>query len=109
MDRSSAIIQAIDDCIRGDVLKSFLERHASEVRNMLFGKWDWDIAKEVWQEEAREDGVAIGMEKGVTIGVEKGVTIGREEVFSLLESGMSLAEAKKTLNLKKGRRFKAGN
>jgi len=52
---------------------------------MLFGKWDWDIAKEVWQEEAREDGVAIGVEK----------------VFSLLESGMPLAEAKKTLNLKK--------
>jgi len=43
------------------------------------------VAKEVWQEEAEEDGVAIG----------------REEVFSLLESGMSLAEAKKSLNLKK--------
>jgi hypothetical protein len=92
MDRSSAIIQAIDDCIRGDVLKSFLERHASEVRNMLFGKWDWDIAKEVWQEEAREDGVAFGMEK----------------VFSLLESGMSLAEAKKTLNLKKKKKQALG-
>ncbi|MDR1812060.1 MAG: hypothetical protein LBQ87_04480 [Candidatus Fibromonas sp.] len=77
MDRSSAIIQAIDDCIRGDMLKSFLERNASEVCNMLFGRWDWDVAKEVWQEEAREDGIAIGeargREEGVTIGMEKGV------------------------------------
>ena len=72
MDRSSAIIQAIDDCIRGDMLKSFLERNASEVCNMLFGKWDWDVAKEVWQEEAWED----GMEKGVAIGREEGVAIG---------------------------------
>jgi len=73
MDRSSAIIQAIDDCIRGDMLKGFLERNASEVCNMLFGKWDWNVAKEVWQEEAREDGIAIGMEKGVAIGREEGV------------------------------------
>jgi len=58
---------------------------------MLFGKWDWNVAKEVWQEEAWED----GMEKGVTMGREEGVTMGREEVFSLLESGVSLAEAKK--------------
>jgi len=46
-------------------------------------EWDWDVAKEVWQEEAREDA--------------------REELFALLESGMSVAEAKEALNLKKDR------
>jgi len=51
-----------------------LERNASEVRNMLFG-WDWDEAKEVWQEEAREDGVA----RGIAIGRDEGVAIGRDE------------------------------
>jgi predicted transposase/invertase (TIGR01784 family) len=69
MDRSAAIIRAIDDCIRGNVLKDFLERNASEVRNMLFAKWDWDVAKRVWQEEAEER----GREEGVTIGMERGV------------------------------------
>jgi len=72
MDRSSAIVRAIDDCIRGNVLKKFLERNASEVRNMLFG-WDWNEAKEVWQEEAREDGIAIGRDEGVAIGKEEGL------------------------------------
>ena len=78
LDRSSAIVKAIDDCIRGNVLKKFLERNASEVRNMLFG-WDWDEAKEVWQEEAREDGVAIGRDEGIAIGEARGVAIGRDE------------------------------
>ncbi|MDR1812539.1 MAG: hypothetical protein LBQ87_06915, partial [Candidatus Fibromonas sp.] len=95
MDRSSAIVQAIDDCIRGDMLKGFLERNASEVRNMLFGKWDWNVAKEVWQEEAEERGVAIGEARGR----EEGVTIGMEKVFALLESGVPLAEAKRKFGL----------
>jgi len=46
---------------------------------MLFAKWDWDVAKEVWQEEARE------------------------EVLALWESGISVAEAKEALSLKKNR------
>ncbi|MDR1813059.1 MAG: Rpn family recombination-promoting nuclease/putative transposase [Candidatus Fibromonas sp.] len=75
MDRSAAIVRAIDDCIRGNVLKDFLERNASEVRNMLFARWDWDVAKRVWQEEAEER----GREKGVAIGEARGVAIGREE------------------------------
>ncbi|MDR0515975.1 MAG: Rpn family recombination-promoting nuclease/putative transposase [Fibromonadaceae bacterium] len=40
-----------------------------------------------------------GMEKGVAIGEVKGEARGMEKVFSLLESGMSLAEAKKKLGL----------
>jgi len=37
------------------ILLSFLDRHSSEVENMIFGEWNWDDAKQVWQEEARED------------------------------------------------------
>ena len=78
MERSSAIVKAIDDCIRQNVLKEFLERNASEVRNMLFG-WDWDEAKEVWQEEAREDGEAIGVAKGIAIGEVRGKEEGLQQ------------------------------
>jgi hypothetical protein len=93
MDRSSAIIQAIDDCIRGNMLKSFLERNASEVSNMLFGKWDWDVAKEVWQEEARED----GMEKGVAIGEARGVAIGEANILDLMAKGYDFKQIKEIL------------
>jgi len=35
MSRDKAIDRAIDDCIRRNILKDFLEEHSSEVRNML--------------------------------------------------------------------------
>ncbi|MDR0516047.1 MAG: Rpn family recombination-promoting nuclease/putative transposase [Fibromonadaceae bacterium] len=44
---------------------------------------------------ASEEGEA----RGVAIGREEGMEMGMEKVFSLLESGMSLAEAKKKLGL----------
>ena len=31
---------------------------------MLLTEWNWDDAKEVWQDEAREQGRELGLEKG---------------------------------------------
>ncbi|MDR2554219.1 MAG: Rpn family recombination-promoting nuclease/putative transposase [Fibromonadaceae bacterium] len=86
MDRGSAIKRAIGDCIRQDVLRDFLKEHGSEVHNMLLSGWNWDDAKRVWQEEAREEG--------------------HEELFALLDSGVSVAEAKKILRDKTASRTK---
>jgi len=44
MDRDSAISRAVADCIRQNVLKDFLEKHGSEVINMLFSEWNLDDA-----------------------------------------------------------------
>ena len=56
---------------------------------MLFG-WNWDMAKEVWQEEAREDGVArgiaIGRDEGIAIGRDEGIAIGRDEGVAIGET-----------------------
>jgi predicted transposase/invertase (TIGR01784 family) len=87
MELSSAMMKAIDDCISQNVLKEFLERNASEVRNMLFG-WNWDTAKEVWQEEAREDGVAIGEARGIAIGRNEGIL---RTARQMKAKGLSLA------------------
>jgi len=75
MELREAITQAIKSCISKNILVSFLERNGSEVVNMLFGEWNMDEALEVRGEEARE------------------------EVFSLLEQGFSLAEVKKKFGL----------
>jgi len=50
-----AIKAAIKSCMERGILVYFLEKHASEVLNMLTTEWNWDDAKEVWQEEAREE------------------------------------------------------
>jgi predicted transposase YdaD len=51
------------------------------------------------RDEGEARGVAIGREEGVAIGEEKKKKKGMEKVFSLLESGVSLAEAKRRLGL----------
>ena len=52
---SEAINDAINWCMSEDKLKTFLAEHGSEASNMLMTEFNIDIAKEVWQEEARED------------------------------------------------------
>ena len=68
--RNEAIKMAIEFCINHGILKEFLETHSSEVFNMLLTDWNWDDAKEVWQEEAYEDGFEEGREEGLEEGRE---------------------------------------
>jgi len=45
------------------ILVYFLEKHASEVLNMLFTEWNLDDALAVRYEEGTEDGIEIGREE----------------------------------------------
>ena len=54
MPLGEAVTRAIRGCIREGILAGFLEENSSEVRNMLLEEWNWEEAKEVWWEEARE-------------------------------------------------------
>jgi hypothetical protein len=55
-----AVEKAVSDCLKQGILVDFMKRHSSEVMNMLTAEFDIDIAKQVWQEEAREDGFEKG-------------------------------------------------
>ena len=77
MELAEAIEAAIKSCVKRNILVYFLEKHASEILNMLFTEWNLDDAIAVAKEEAREDT--------------------QEELFALWEKGVSLAEAKKIL------------
>jgi flagellar biosynthesis/type III secretory pathway protein FliH len=50
-------------------------------------------------EEAAEEASVQGYKKGRADGRAKGIEKGRQEVFALLEKGVSLAEAKRKLGL----------
>jgi len=69
MDLGDAILKAIADCMRQNILKDFLETHSQEVYNMLYGDWDINEAREVWEEEAEAKGIAIGEARGEAKGV----------------------------------------
>ncbi|GHT64106.1 hypothetical protein FACS1894110_03140 [Spirochaetia bacterium] len=72
-DKETAMKMAINYCIKHDIMKEFFEANASEVVNMLLTEWNWDDAKEVWQEEAREEGEKIGENKVLEL-MEQGYT-----------------------------------
>ena len=44
-------------------MKEFLTERSKEVYDMVSFKWDADMAKEVWQEEAMQKGLEKGVEK----------------------------------------------
>ncbi|MCL1991920.1 MAG: hypothetical protein FWG66_03115, partial [Spirochaetes bacterium] len=58
-----------------DILKSFFEKHGSEVKKMMLGKWNMEDALAESREEAWEE----GLEEGEARGREAGQAIGREE------------------------------
>jgi predicted transposase/invertase (TIGR01784 family) len=64
-----------------------------------------EFAIQEGMEKGIKQGIEKGMEKGMRQGMEQGMKEGMEQgmekVFSLLESGMSLAEAKRKLGLQK--------
>jgi len=85
MDLAEAIKVAIKTCLNKNILVDFLREHGSEVENMIFGEWNWDEAKEVWQEEAREETWEKAQKE-------------RDELFAYLKQGHSLDEAEKVFN-----------
>ncbi|MDR2577654.1 MAG: Rpn family recombination-promoting nuclease/putative transposase [Chitinispirillales bacterium] len=66
-----ATIAKITNLTVDDILR--LEN--TETKNMIFTKWNTEDAKVIWREDGREEG--------------------RNEIFALLETGVSLEEAKK--------------
>ena len=72
--------QAILYCRDNDILKEFLEKHGTEVLNMLFTEWNQEDALAVHYAEGREEGIEWGMERGMERGMEKGREESREEI-----------------------------
>jgi len=54
-DREEALKATINYCREHDILKEFLEKHATEVISMLITEWNTDEAKKVWYEEGGEE------------------------------------------------------
>jgi len=87
-----AIKKAVPYCRKHDILKEFIEEHAKEIMSMLTTEWNWDTAKEVWQDEAREEGIGLGLAQGRE---ERGEEIAR----NALAQGFSIDMVQKITGL----------
>ena len=55
-----AIRDAVKYCQKHDILKEYLEKHETEVINMLFYEYNQELEREVIREEAIEKGIHLG-------------------------------------------------
>ncbi|MCL2210519.1 MAG: hypothetical protein FWB95_01195 [Treponema sp.] len=67
-----SIINAVKYCVEHNILREFLERHGSEVINMLTDELTIEEIVEVRAKEAEEEGREKGMERGLREGRIKG-------------------------------------
>jgi len=90
MELRNAIKLAVKTCISKNILVSFLERHSSEVENMIFGEWNLDDALAVRYEE--------GVDEGIDIGIGKGRKERDSEILDLIKKGYTAADIENYLH-----------
>ncbi|MDR3355568.1 MAG: Rpn family recombination-promoting nuclease/putative transposase [Spirochaetaceae bacterium] len=98
MALEGAMKAAIGYCIEHNVLSEFLMERSSEVINMLLTEWNWDDAREVWQQEARAEGRMEGLTEGRAEGLTEGRMEDRREILDLLEKGYTVEQLKALLS-----------
>ncbi len=85
-----AVTEAVDECIREDVLADFFREHKSEVIDMGIYEFDEKAYERILREESEQDGWEKGLEKGLaegrTQGLAEGLAQGKaESILELLE------------------------
>ena len=68
---------AIQEAVRRNILRDYLERKGGEVLSILMTEYDYATDMAVLKEEAYEDELFVGREEGISIGLERGLEQGR--------------------------------
>ena len=84
--------KAIEIAMEQGILKDYLDRKSREVINMLCAKYDYKMDIAVKQEEAREEGIAIGLQEGAR---QKTLEVAK----SLYSNGVSIKLIAKSLGM----------
>ena len=76
LDVRTSVIEAVDECIKEDILSDFFIKHREEVIDVSIFEYDEEGVMEILREEARtaglEEGRAAGLEEGRAAGLEEG-------------------------------------
>ena len=81
---------AIQEAVRRNILRDYLERKGGEVLSILMTEYDYATDMAVLKEEAYEDGLFVGREEGISIGLERGAYQNKlETARSMLSEGLA--------------------
>ena len=111
-DHKHPLKWAIQEAMRRNILRDYLERKGGEVLSILMTEYDYATDMAVLKEEAYEDGLFVGLATGREEGREEGISIGlatgREEgayqtkletAQNLLSEGLAPAMVARCTNL----------
>ena len=74
-----SVDQAVDHCIDQNILKNFLQRHRSEVKNMILEEFDLEKYLKLEKKESRTEGYNAGLSEGHAAGLSEGRAAGLSE------------------------------
>ena len=77
-DHKHPLKWAIQESVRRNILRDYLERKGGEVLSILMTEYDYATDMAVLKEEAYEDGLFVGLATGREEGREEGISIGLE-------------------------------
>ena len=60
MKRREAVEQAVDECIRNDILAEILRKNRSEIVDSILTEWDENEYREFLKEESWKEGCEAG-------------------------------------------------
>ena len=91
---------AIQEAVRRNILRDYLERKGGEVLSILMTEYDYATDMAVLKEESYEDGLFVGREEGISIGLERGAyEKAMETARSMLEDGFPVSTVSKYTSL----------
>ena len=90
--RDAAIDRAVVHCIEADILKDFLSRHRTEVKDLFLTEYD----EKLHERTLREEGRAEGIKQGIGQGIEQGeLKKAKKMATAMLKDGMAPDKVKK--------------
>ncbi|MBR6381649.1 MAG: hypothetical protein IKS07_08275 [Lachnospiraceae bacterium] len=95
MEKELAILTAVDECIRGDILREILEKHREEAINMLLTEYDEELHIQNEKNISYETGFRAGEAQGITKGISQGISQGQialKEAIQALHAGATREE-----------------
>ena len=91
---------AIQEAVRRNILRDYLERKGGEVLSILMTEYDYATDMAVLKEEAYEDGLFVGLEQGRATGREEGAyQKALEMAQNLLSEGLAPQMVARCTNL----------
>lgn len=101
LDVRTSVIEAVDECIKEDILSDFFIKHREEVIDVSIFEYDEEGVMEILREEARtaglEEGRAAGLKEGRSAGLEEGHIAAIKNIMTKL--GKSADEAMDILDI----------